>query len=320
MDDARFLADLLREEVRVRYTEKPFTLNGKKYDRGSLIITNTDNKYKKGFLSLLEESAKKNNKTLTATNTGFVDNGKDFGSSSVSMISDTKIAVLRGEPTSTLQFGEIWHFFEQQLNYPVSILDSDYWNQVDLSKYDVLVLPDGYYGNSLDEDQLQRLKDWVKSGGKLIAMGGAINGIDGEKGFGIKARETKKDTTLTLESYDISERESIKNAITGAIFKTKVDNTHPLAYGYKDTYFSLKLGDDAYEYLDNGTAVYLDKDTAPVAGFAGSDAQKKIGKTLIFGVENYGRGQVVYMVDNPLFRGFWENGKLFFVNALFMVN
>ncbi|MFT7188024.1 MAG: putative membrane protein [Sediminicola sp.] len=320
MDDARFLADLLKEEVRVRYTEKPFTLNGKKYDRGSLIITNTDNKYKKGFLSLLEESAKKNNKTLTATNTGFVDNGKDFGSSSVSMISDTKIAVLRGEPTSTLQFGEIWHFFEQQLNYPVSILDSDYWNQVDLSKYDVLVLPDGYYGNSLDEDQLQRLKDWVKSGGKLIAMGGAINGINGEKGFGIKARETKKDTTLTLESYDISERESIKNAITGAIFKTKVDNTHPLAYGYKDTYFSLKLGDDAYEYLDNGTAVYLDKDTAPVAGFAGSDAQKKIGKTLIFGVENYGRGQVVYMVDNPLFRGFWENGKLFFVNALFMVN
>jgi len=26
------------------------------------------------------------------------------------------------------------------------------------------------------------------------------------------------------------------------------------------------------------------------------------------------------MVDNPLFRGFWENGKLFFANALFMVD
>jgi len=25
------------------------------------------------------------------------------------------------------------------------------------------------------------------------------------------------------------------------------------------------------------------------------------------------------MIDNPLFRGFWENGKLFFANALFMV-
>jgi uncharacterized membrane protein len=320
MDDARFLADLLKEGIRVRYTEKPFSLEGKKFDRGSLIITNADNKNKKGFHRFLEATAKKNGKTLTSTATGFVESGKDFGSSSVQMISDTKIAVLSGEPTSTLQFGEVWHFFEQQLNYPVTIVDSDYWKQVDLTKYDVLVLPDGWYGSSFDEDQLQRLKGWVKNGGKLIAMGGAINGIDGEKGFGIKARETKKDTTLSLEAYDISEREDIKNAITGAIFKTKVDTTHPLAYGYKDTYFSLKLGDDAYEYLDKGTVVYLDKDTSPVAGFAGSDAQKKIGKTLIFGVENYGRGQVVYMVDNPLFRGFWENGKLFFVNALFMVN
>jgi hypothetical protein len=41
--------------------------------------------------------------------------------------------------------------------------------------------------------------------------------------------------------------------------------------------------------------------------------------TLVFGVDNQGRGSVIYMVDNPLFRGFWENGKLFFANALFLV-
>jgi hypothetical protein len=32
-----------------------------------------------------------------------------------------------------------------------------------------------------------------------------------------------------------------------------------------------------------------------------------------------GRGSVVYMVDDPLFRSFWENGKLLFSNAVFMV-
>jgi len=58
----------------------------------------------------------------------------------------------------------------------------------------------------------------------------------------------------------------------------------------------------------------------PVSGFAGSEAQKKIDETLIFGTQYMGRGQVIYMVDNPLFRGFWENGKLFFANAIFMVN
>ena len=112
----------------------------------------------------------------------------------------------------------------------------------------------------------------------------------------------------------------MKNAITGAIFKVKVDNTHPMAYGYGEDYYTLKLGSDAYEYLASGNAAYLENQTRPVAGFAGSQAQKAIGKTLVFGVEGHGGGQVVYMVDNPLFRGFWENGKLFFANAIFMVN
>ena len=94
-----------------------------------------------------------------------------------------------------------------------------------------------------------------------------------------------------------------------------------MAYGYSDTYFTLKLGAEAYEHLDSGSVVYLEGDKSmPVAGFAGSEAQKKITNTLVFGVENHGSGQVIYMVDNPLFRGFWENGKLLFANALFMVN
>jgi hypothetical protein len=33
-----------------------------------------------------------------------------------------------------------------------------------------------------------------------------------------------------------------------------------------------------------------------------------------------GSGSVVYMVDNTLFRAFWENGKLFIANAVFFLN
>ena len=322
MNDARFLADLLNENIKVRFSEKPFTLEGKNYNRGSLIITKSDNKNKKDFIEKLSEITSKHTKTLTPTSTGFVDSGKDFGSSSVHMIKNSKIAVLTGEPTRTLQFGEIWHFFEQQLRYPVTVLEGEYINSSDLENYDVLILPDGWYGRFLDKEKLKEIKDWVKNGGKLIAMGGAVKGLEGENGFSIKSKEVKKDSTdaITLSTYEESERESIKNYITGAIFKTKVDNTNPLAYGYGNDYFTLKLGDDAFEYLKDGSAVYLENNTNPVAGFAGSEAKKRIGETLVFGVENYGSGQVIYMVDNPLFRGFWENGKLFFVNALFMVD
>ena len=319
MKDARFLSDLLKQKIRVRFAKEPFTVLGKKFDRGSLIITKGDNRNLKDFRTTLNQITKKSNIVLTESKTGFVENGKDFGSDYVSMITDTKIAVLSGEPTSTLEFGEVWHFFEQQLHYPVTIIDSDYLNHVDLSDYDVLILPNGEYGDFLDDQRMKDIKEYVHNGGKLIAMQSAIRALSGKNKFGIKEKEIETDSLNKWFPYGKSEREHIRNSISGAIFKAKVDATHPLAYGYGDHYFSLKLGEDAYNYLETGTVAYLEKGIAPTAGFAGSEAIKKINNSLVFGVEEYGRGQVVYLVDNPLFRGFWENGKLFFVNALFMV-
>lgn len=322
MKDARFLAELLRKNIRVRFAHKPFTLDGIAYERGTLIITKSDNKNIKDFNSILKNAAISHKKEITATNTGFVESGKDFGSSYVDVIQNLNIAVLSGKPTSTLRFGEIWNFFEQQLNYPVTILDEEYFHKVDLSRYDVLILPDGRgYNSFLNKHIKEKIKDWVKDGGKLIAMAGAIDKLSSDKEFTIKEKETKKDTTINLESFEVSEREQIKSAITGAIFKASVDNTNPLAYGYSDTYFTLKLGDRSYNYLENGSAVYLSEGAnEPVSGFAGSDAKNKIAETLIYGTQQLGKGQVIYMIDNPLFRGFWENGKLFFANALFMVH
>nr|WP_299383659.1 M14 family metallopeptidase [Allomuricauda sp.] len=322
MKDARFLAALLKEGIRVRKADHPFSVEGKSFQRGSLIITKGDNQNKSDFFTKLSAISKKHNQELTASSTGYVDSGKDFGSDYVQMITKPKIAIMSGEPTSTLRFGEIWHFFEQQLHYPISVIDSEYANYVDLEDYNILILPGGNYAGHFKEEQLKKLKDWVGSGGKLIAMDGAINGIAGENGFGIKKKEAAKDSTENKPMpHKNAEREQIKKAITGAIFKVKVDNSHPLAYGYGADYFTLKLGNASYEYLPWGNAAYLDSEFPnQVSGFAGSEARKKIGKSLIFGVESVGQGNVVYMVDNPLFRGFWENGKLFFANALFMVD
>jgi len=226
MNDARFLAELIQEEIRVRYNYKPFSLDGKNYKRGTLIIARGDNKNHKDFLGALQKVAVKHKKALTPTLTGFVDSGKDFGSGWVQMIDDVKVAILSGGPTSTYRFGEIWHFFEQQLQYPFAVIDANYMNRVDLSTYDVLILPGGWnYKDFIKEDHLKELKVWVRNGGKLIAMGGSISAISGEKGFGLKKKEIKKDSSNSMRPYDGSERERIKNAITGAIFKTKVDNT-----------------------------------------------------------------------------------------------
>jgi hypothetical protein len=320
MKDAQFLAEALREGIRIRKSNEPFQLQGKNYARGTLIITKSDNKNFPDFLNTLERLSKKHAKDLTPVATGFVDQGKDFGSDQVQMIKAPKIAVLSGEPTSTLRFGEIWHFFEQQLNYPVTVLDFMYLEYIDFNEYDILIVPDGSFSGGLPEKLQGKLKPFVEQGGKLIAMGKALGALASESGFSIKKNEFDPPEKSKTEAHISRERRNIKNAITGAIFKTKVDNTHPLAFGYNNTYHTLKLGADSYRFLDYGNVVILEENTTPIGGFAGSLAQEKIKNSLVFGTENIGWGQVIYMADNPLFRGFWQNGKLFFANALFMVN
>jgi hypothetical protein len=96
------------------------------------------------------------------------------------------------------------------------------------------------------------------------------------------------------------------------------DNSNPLAFGYTD-YHTMRLTTDVFQLAD-GTVFQLKKDALPVNGFVGSKVKKAQSEALTAGVHSIGSGSIVYLVDNPLFRGFWENGKLMVVNAIFMVN
>ncbi len=322
MKDARFLVKLLQNGIRVRTSMSPFTIDGIKHKRGSLIITKVDNSANPDFKESLLKLAAEFNKNLIATSTGFVEKGKDFGSGVVQMIPKRRIAVLSGKPVSSLRYGVIWHFFEEQLGYPMIALGSDQLEHTNLSNYDVLILPGGSgYDSFLDEDIRQKLISWTENGGSLIIMGAALKAVADKDGFTLKSREIKKDSTAKpTASYENTARERIKDAVKGAIFKTEIDNTHPLAFGYDDHYYSLKLRNGSYEILESGNVSVIRNATEPVAGFSGSETPARLKNSLVFGVQNMEKGRVIYLVDNPLFRGFWENGKLFFVNALFMVN
>ncbi|PQJ82325.1 M14 family metallopeptidase [Polaribacter glomeratus] len=321
IEDATFLGDLLQQNITPRYAGKPFSLEGKSYERGTLIILRNDNRGAE-FDEKLIEIANKHERNVQSVATGFVDTGLDFGSYSVKPIKKQKVALLSGEQTSSLNFGEVWHFFESELKYPITNLNSDYFSRVDFSKYDVIIVPEGYYSSFLTTEILNKLSAFVKSGGTLIALGNAVNAFADKKGFALKSKEVKKDSTIfNLTRYADLERKGVKNLITGAIFKSKVDVTHPLAFGYKSEYFSLKLNNDSYNYLQEGLNVaYFDKDSKNVSGYAGSEAVKQVPVSLLFGEEQKGSGSVVYLVDNILLRSFWNNGKLFLANAVFLLN
>lgn len=112
----------------------------------------------------------------------------------------------------------------------------------------------------------------------------------------------------------------MKNYIPGSIYRIDLDNTHPLAFGYPSYYYSLKLNSTFYNYIkDGGWNVGVIKGGTEKSGFIGSNVRSEFKDAFIFGVEQVGKGNIVYFTDNILFRNFWENGKLLFDNALFLV-
>lgn len=322
ISDAELLADLLKQNFRIRFTRKNMVNSGQQLNAGSFILTRGDNKHIANFDTKLIATVNRFGKSTKTINSGFSDKGPDMGSSSVREIKNQKIAVLAGDYTSSLSYGEIQYFFEQELKYPYTAINTSSFSASRLDAYHTLVIPNGYYGGFFNKNRLNALKSWIRKGGKVIAIGGANRIFANKKGFDLKSNEddSDDDKDAPIVRYEDLEREGIQHSITGAIFKTKIDNSHPLGFGYGDSYFTLKQGSTSYKYLENGYNVVRLEDNTVFSGFAGSKTLEGLKKSLIFGEENYGRGSIVYMVDNPLFRAFWDNGKLFFANALFYTN
>ena len=326
LQDAEFLADLLKQNIKVRFTEKPISTGGMDFDRGSLIIVRGDNKKVDGFDNLLLNIANANHRKLNPIASGFSKSGPDFGSPDIKLVNKQKIAMLSGNATSSLSYGALWHFFERQLRYPVTSINSEDISRVNLDKYNVLILPSGNYRKTLNADALIELQSWIRDGGKVIAINRALSAFAGKEGFSLKNNKDEDEEDVDDEKdnlipYANREREYAKQMIIGAIFKTKVDNTHPMAFGYSSDYFSLKLSPSSYSLLDDGYNVaHIGENVNKVSGFAGSEAMKGLKNSLVFGEERMGSGSIIYMVDDTLFRSFWENGKLFLVNAIFFVN
>lgn len=317
--DARFLSAAMQAGLKPRLATGRFELEGQAYPAGSIAFTRADNrKLGEAFDTRILALAEKHQQPITPVYTGFSDSGFDLGSESMSFIDMPKTALLTGPSTNANSFGEAWHYFEQSLDYPVFLISAEDISSEVLSHYDVVVMPEGRYAFS--ESQQGALGEWMRRGGRVIAIGRAVGAFAGQQGFSLATKRPEQKEAAAgqrLLPYAGQARRSITNYVPGAIFKTQLDITHPLAFGLGSHYYSLKTSSSAFELLERGwNAGYLSEAATPI-GFAGAKAVENLKGSLVFGIENQGRGGVVYLVDNPLFRGFWEEGKLLFANALF---
>lgn len=314
-EDSKFLAALLKAGLGVRINTVPITNSGKKWKEGSLFVLKGDNLKTEDYTALLSTLAEKHQKQLYPIQTGYSQEGPDLGADELQFIKAPRVAVLQTERTSSNRYGEVWHFFEQQLNYPVLQVKEERLERI-LSDLDVLILPGGYYSKWSNSATEKKLMEWIRKGGKLIALSEALNLLADTEEFQLKTKKAPEQDTSDV-SYSELERHAISEITTGSIFEAKLDKTHPLSFGI-DRYYTLKLDADAYELLENeGNALILESEAKSIAGFIGQKVKEQQKKSLLFGEESVGRGSVVYLVDNVLFRGFWYSGKQLFSNAVF---
>ena len=324
--DVKFLAALLNAKFRVRFAEKDFTYNGKAFQKGTIIVLKKANEDK---LQQFADMANAYQVTVTEVNSGFMETGFDFGSEKVHLLKRPNVVVLTGRGVNPNAAGEVWHLFEQQLNYPVSMINAEEIDGSTLKNTDVLILPDGNYKFLKDKDAASEIKMWVQQGGKLIAFENAAAQV-AKADWGIKLKksddEDKKDDKkddkepyADIKLYENRERDGIVNNMPGAIYKVELDNSHPLAFGYGKNYFSLKLSGDIYEFMKSGWNVGIIKKESQAAGFVGSRTKERIKDGTVLGVQSLGGGSIVFFADDPIFRNFWENGKMLLCNAVFLV-
>ena len=159
--------------------------------RGSYIIYKGD-QIIKNYDEIILNLADKNKIKLDNIYTGMSEIGPDLGSESVKLVRKRKVAIISGEDSSnmvsSLNYGAIWHFFEQELKYPLTHLDIKNFEDIELDEFDTLIIPSGYYGSLGNETYLEKIKLWISKGGNLIAFENAIRIFANKDGFSVKVK------------------------------------------------------------------------------------------------------------------------------------
>ena len=137
----------------------------KKFLKGTLIVLRKGNEDK---VTVLQQVVKQFNADVTSIESGFMETGFDFGSEKIRFIKKPNVALITGKGTDANAAGEVWHLFDQQLNYPITLINADDINNVNWKNIDVLIVPNGRYKFLSDKDASADIKNWVRQGVKSL--------------------------------------------------------------------------------------------------------------------------------------------------------
>ncbi|KQC34277.1 zinc carboxypeptidase [Nonlabens sp. YIK11] len=311
----KVLNKLLRDEIIAKVAMQPFTLNGKTYDYGTIMIPVSRQPFSKNELQeRLQEYTNETAVVMDAVSTGLT-TGIDLGSNSFVPLQDPKIALVIGDGIDSYDAGEIWHLMDQRYDIAITKIERDRLGRADLSNYNTIIYPNSY--GSPDKSTMESLQSWVRSGGTFIGFGNSLRWMSSSKMLPV----TFKSTENPAKNVTFEQRGDFNGAqvIGGAIFETQLDRSHPVAFGYKDSQLPIFRNTTMFVEADSTSYRNPIKYTNEplMAGYISKPNLAALRNTRPFVHNNYGRGDVIGFTDNTNFRAFWYGTNKLMMNAIF---
>jgi hypothetical protein len=342
----RLLAAALRQDLRILSSDKPFTLNRRKFPGGTLIFKVLDNPADlKDRLAALAAST---GAEVIATDTSWVDDGVNFGSRYVVRLRKPVVALAWDTPTSAAAAGATRFVLERQFGYPVTAIRAAQLGAADLSRFQVLVLPNstapGGYSQAFGAAGIARLKQWVSAGGTLIGISGAVGFLcDPKVGLlaisqenAAKEKETAKKEEKKEEPSRIPGKllanpadfakaiepdEELPDSVPGVLLTARINPDHWLTAGVAETVHPMFEGRAIYTpiKLDKGVnaAVYETADKLLASGYLWQENRRQLANKPLVVVQPEGRGAVIAFTADPNYRAFLDGMNVLFLNAVF---
>lgn len=315
------LNTLLNANLRVKVATLPFSMDGVDYAYGTLMVPVAQQAYDAEQLhQMVETIAEETGVSITAVTTALTPTGIDLGSNNFRIIEKPKVLLIVGEGITPYDAGEVWHLLDQRYGMVVSMAEKNRLDNMDLARYNTIVMVDGYY-NDINDRGEQKLMDWSRKGGTIIAMKRAVQWLTAQGISNVQFKGTNDNSDVRRPYAKVS-ADMGSQYIGGAIFEAEIDNTHPLFYGYdEETIPVFRRGTLFFQPANNPYATPAVYTESPLmAGYINDKQLEQLKNSATIIVNSNARGRVINLADNPNFRAFWFGTNKLFANAIYFGN
>ena len=197
------LSKLLQKGLEVYASEKPFTVDGQSFEAGALVLRKRGNP--ENLAEILEPLAEETGVVIHGVNTARATEGSFLGAPTYRLLKEPSVAIAFDNGIDYTSFGTLWFTMDRQIQIPHSLIRLSDFDWMDLSRYNVLILPSswGRMSQYISEGATKKIDKWVSDGGTLIAIGGAA--------------EWAADTSLTISNVRVKRQvlDKMDSYITG---------------------------------------------------------------------------------------------------------